>query len=245
MKSCSYWMIIPITVSVLAAVGFIVVYELALVNKKICRIDSFEKKRMCKLRPPFISVAGDSPPESCIFSQIMNMTAFLVTIIGVLRYSQLKVKVKQPWLNILGLISTFLSSFGMTLVANFQLSNNTVTHNVGALITFGFAILTCWIQTSLTFEVKINKEARFLGIIRFLLSAVITLTFIVYLVLAAQRSFFSSAKTQWALALCVLFYLGTFALDFRYYDFEVLAREKYPRKFELRQKATDVSVSIR
>ncbi|KAG8593658.1 hypothetical protein GDO81_000914 [Engystomops pustulosus] len=48
------------------------------------------------------------------------MAAFLALIIAVLRFIQLKPKTISPWLSISGLIALCLTSFGMTLLANFQ-----------------------------------------------------------------------------------------------------------------------------
>lgn len=41
-------------------------------------------------------------------------------MVAVLRFIQLKPKVLNPWLNISGLVALCLSSFGMTLLGNFQ-----------------------------------------------------------------------------------------------------------------------------
>ncbi|XP_072110501.1 transmembrane protein 150C [Mobula birostris] len=190
------------------------------------------KKQKCNLHPPFLSIAGDTPPESCIFSQVMNMTAFLVTAVAVLRYSQLKAKVMKPWLNIFGLISLSLSSFGMTIIANFQLSNERIIHNVGAVTAIGFGTAACWIQAVLTFQGNINNQGRKLGILRVILSVVITLGFITYFLLLAQHSYLHGARVQWTLITCLLLYEVTFAVDFWHYDFEVHGREKQTNSTE-------------
>lgn len=44
----------------------------------------------------------------------------LALVVAVLRFIQLKPKVLNPWLNISGLVALCLSSFGMTLLGNFQ-----------------------------------------------------------------------------------------------------------------------------
>ncbi|XP_051896520.1 transmembrane protein 150C [Pristis pectinata] len=174
----------------------------------------------------FLSIAGDTPPESCIFSQVLNITAFLVIAVAVLRYAQLKAKVKKPWLNIFGLIAPSLSSFGMTLVANFQLSNDRIIHNMGAVITIACGTASCWIHAVLTFQGNINNEGRKLGIFRVILSVIITLGFITYFFLLAQQTYLPGARVQWTSITCLLLYVVTFAMDFRHYDFEVHGTEK-------------------
>ncbi|XP_069781522.1 transmembrane protein 150C isoform X2 [Narcine bancroftii] len=223
---CNCWMFIPIIVSVFTIVGFFATYAIALQNKKICRLNLLEWKQKCYLRPPLLSIAGDTPPESSIFSQVLNMTAFLVITIGVLRYAQLKAKVKKPWLNIFGLITSSLTSFGMTIVANFQLSNYGKVHNVGSVITIAFGGFACWIHAVLTFQANINNKGLKLGIFRVFLSAIFTLSFIIYFLLMAQRSYLPSARVQWVSITSLLLYVGSFAIDFQNYDFEVHSKEK-------------------
>ncbi|XP_069781526.1 transmembrane protein 150C isoform X5 [Narcine bancroftii] len=108
-------------------------YAIALQNKKICRLNLLEWKQKCYLRPPLLSIAGDTPPESSIFSQVLNMTAFL---------------------------------------------------------------------------------------------AIFTLSFIIYFLLMAQRSYLPSARVQWVSITSLLLYVGSFAIDFQNYDFEVHSKEK-------------------
>ncbi|MBN3308135.1 HNRDL protein, partial [Amia calva] len=105
----------------------------------------------------------------------MNTAAFVAFAIAVLRYIQLKPRVQKPWLNIGSLVSLSLSCVGMTLVGNFQLSNDEELHNVGTSMAFGLGTLACWIQSVLTLKVNLRNEGRKAGVPRFLLSAAITL----------------------------------------------------------------------
>ncbi|MEJ1276773.1 transmembrane protein 150C [Cricetulus griseus] len=187
--------------------------------------------------PSFSSFAGDDPPASCVFSQVMNMAAFLALVVAVLRFIQLKPKVLNPWLNISGLVALCLASFGMTLLGNFQvlpllfrlphmlLTNDEEIHNVGTSLTFGFGTLTCWIQAALTLKVNIKNEGRRVGIPRVILSAVITLCVVLYFILMAQDIHMYAARVQWGLVMCFLSYFGTLAVEFRHYRYEIVCSE--------------------
>lgn len=146
-------------------------------------------------------------------------------MVAVLRFIQLKPKVLNPWLNISGLVALCLASFGMTLLGNFQLTNDEEIHNVGTSLTFGFGTLTCWIQAALTLKVNIKNEGRKTGIPRVILSASITLCVVLYFILMAQGIHMYAARVQWGLVMCFLSYFGTFAVEFRHYRYEIVCSE--------------------
>uniref|UniRef100_A0A8V0XBE0 Transmembrane protein 150C n=1 Tax=Gallus gallus TaxID=9031 RepID=A0A8V0XBE0_CHICK len=199
-------------------------YFIAVEDNKIIALNVPERKPGSK-RPPYISIAGDAPPASCVFSQVMNMAAFLALVVAVLRFIQLKPKVLNPWLNVSGLVALCLASFGMTLLGNFQLSNDEEIHNVGTSLTFGFGTLACWIQSALTLKINLKNEGRKAGIPRVALSAGITLCVVLYFILMAQGIHMYAARIQWGLVMCFLCYFGTFAVEFRHYRFEIVCSE--------------------
>ncbi|XP_062430269.1 transmembrane protein 150C isoform X2 [Rhea pennata] len=225
-KKCSVWMFLPLVFTLFTSTGLWIVYFIAVEDNKIIPLSVPDRKPGAK-RPPYISISGDAPPASSVFSQVMNMAAFLALVISVLRFIQLKPRVLNPWLNISSLVVSCLASFGMTLLGNFQLSNNEEIHNVGTLMTFGFGTLTCWIQSVLTLKINLKNEGRKVGISRVTLSASITLCMILYFVLVMQSIHMHAARIQWALVMCILCYFGTFAVEFRHYRFEIICSE-YP-----------------
>ncbi|XP_075564914.1 transmembrane protein 150C isoform X1 [Pelecanus crispus] len=199
-------------------------YFIAVEDNKILPLNVPDRKPGSK-RPPYISIAGDTPPASCVFSQVMNMAAFLALVVAVLRFIQLKPKVLNPWLNVSGLVALCLASFGMTLLGNFQLSNDEEIHNVGTSLTFGFGTLACWIQSALTLKINLKNEGRKVGIPRVALSASITLCVVLYFILMAQGIHMHASRIQWGLVMCFLCYFGTFAVEFRHYRFEIVCSE--------------------
>uniref|UniRef100_A0ABI7YZN7 CWH43-like N-terminal domain-containing protein n=23 Tax=Laurasiatheria TaxID=314145 RepID=A0ABI7YZN7_FELCA len=223
-KKCSVWMFLPLVFTLFTSAGLWIVYFIAVEDDKIFPLNSAERKPGVK-HAPYISIAGDEPPASCVFSQVMNMAAFLALVVAVLRFIQLKPKVLNPWLNISGLVALCLASFGMTLLGNFQLTNDEEIHNVGTSLTFGFGTLTCWIQAALTLKVNIKNEGRKVGIPRVILSASITLCVVLYFILMAQGIHMYAARVQWGLVMCFLSYFGTFAVEFRHYRYEIVCSE--------------------
>ncbi|XP_030048348.1 transmembrane protein 150C [Microcaecilia unicolor] len=223
-KKCSIWLFLPLVFSVFTTAGLWIVYFIAVEDSKIFPLHLSDRKPGSK-PPPYISIAGDAPPASCVFSQVMNMAAFLALIVAVLRFIQLKPRVLNPWLNVSGLVSLCLASFGMTLLGNFQLTNDEEIHNIGTAMTFGFGTLTCWIQSALTLRVNVKNEGRKVGIPRVILAATITLCVILYFILMSQGIHMHAARIQWTLVMCFVFYFGTFAVEFRHYRFEIVCTE--------------------
>ncbi|XP_044284700.1 transmembrane protein 150C isoform X2 [Varanus komodoensis] len=223
-KKCSVWMFLPLVLTLFTSAGLWIVYFIAVEDSKIIPLNVLDRKSS-PLKPPYISIAGDAPPASCVFSQVMNMAAFLALVVAVLRFIQLKPKVLNPWLNVSGLVALCLASFGMTLLGNFQLTNDEEIHNVGTSLTFGFGTLACWIQSALTLKINLKNEGRKAGIPRVVLSAVITLCVVLYFILMAQTFHMHAARIQWGMVMCFLCYFGSFAVEFRHYRFEIICSE--------------------
>ncbi|XP_078408995.1 transmembrane protein 150C [Cetorhinus maximus] len=148
-----------------------------------------------------------------------------VLLIALLRYTQLKSKLQKSWLNILGLLAQTMASIGMTLVANFQLSQDSRIHNMGTILIFGFGTLVCWIQVILTFQTNIHNEGFRVGILRVMLATAISITIILYFFLVAQHKFLHGARAQWTLTMIFLFFIGTYAIEFRHSAFTIRCGE--------------------
>ncbi|XP_029332775.1 transmembrane protein 150C isoform X2 [Mus caroli] len=76
-KKCSVWMFLPLVFTLFTSAGLWIVYFIAVEDDKILPLNSAARKSGAK-HAPYISFAGDDPPASCVFSQVMNMAAFLV-----------------------------------------------------------------------------------------------------------------------------------------------------------------------
>lgn len=229
MRSCSPWALLPPVYSVLTAAGLWLVYFVAVNNEKITPLGSTYRRGNGSLYPPYISVAGNFPPASCIFSEVMNLAAIGGFIIAVLRYLQLKHRIDKQWLNVSSLLMFSVGCFGMTLVGNFQLFNEESIHNIGTFMTFGLGTLFCWLQSYITVRVNLRSEGRKAGVLRFLLSASITVCMILYFSLMAQRLHTQATQCQWALVMFFLAFLGTFAIEFRHNSFSIVCTDNSGR----------------
>ncbi|KAM7368650.1 hypothetical protein PAMP_012966 [Pampus punctatissimus] len=223
MRNFSPWALLPPIYSVFTAVGLWVVYFVAVRNEKITHLSS--QYRNGSLYPPYISVAGNFPPASCLFSEIMNLAAFMGFIIAVLRYLQLKNSVVKPCLNVISLVLFSLGCFGMTLVGNYQLFGEEMIHNLGALMTFGLGTLFCWVQSYFTLKANLKNEGTKVSIIRFLLSGSITVCMILYFSLMSQRLHMDASRSQWALVMLILIFISTFAIEFRHNRFAIVCTD--------------------
>ncbi|NXD66062.1 T150C protein, partial [Eolophus roseicapillus] len=221
-KKCSVWMFLPLVFTVFTSAGLWIVYFIAVEGNEIIPLNVLDSYHDTLYFP---SIAGDAPPASCVFSQVMNMAAFLALVMAILRFIQLKPKVLNPWLNVSGLVALCSASFGMTLLGNFQLSSDEEIHNVGALLAFGFGMLGCWIQSALTLKINLKNEGRKVGIPRVALSASITLCVVLYFILMMQGIHMHASRLQWGGVMCFLCFFGTFAAEFRHYKFEIVCSE--------------------
>ncbi|KAF8568396.1 hypothetical protein P879_02197 [Paragonimus westermani] len=104
---------------------------------------------------PMISATGAVPPESCIFSQGLNMSAFLSLLCcyiwyGIASQQTKYMGTKQPrcllkWCRIAGIIG----SLGLSIVGNFQQKSVEVVHVIGAVMAFIGSIAYILITTHL------------------------------------------------------------------------------------------------
>ncbi|XP_029301403.1 transmembrane protein 150C [Cottoperca gobio] len=225
MWSCSLWALLPPVYSVFTAAGLWLVYFVAVNDETIAPLGSKYKRRNGSFYPPYISVAGNSPPASCIFSEVMNLAAFVGFIIAVLRYLQLKHVMDKQWLNFGSMVVLSFACFGMTLVGNFQVFTEEMIHNLGTFMTFGLGTLFCWVQSYITLRVNLKNEGRKAGVLRFLLSGCITVSMILHFSLIAQRLHMQAAQCQWALVMFFLTFLSTFGIEFRHNRFEMVCSE--------------------
>ncbi|XP_049756169.1 modulator of macroautophagy TMEM150B isoform X4 [Elephas maximus indicus] len=139
-----YLSLLPAFLAIWAVAGIWTVFALAVANKSVNLNEGF----------PYISICGSYPPQSCLFSQVLNMGAALAAWICILRYHQL-----QDWgvtrrFNQLILWTGLLSALGTSMVGNFQQKNQKPTHLTGAFLAFFVGILYFWLQLLLFWRKK-------------------------------------------------------------------------------------------
>ena len=79
---------------------------------------------------PYISDTTTRPPESCIFSQLVNLGALLLAVTFYIRYKQVleycssyQVQTRFTAINSLSLLAGWSGALGLSVIANFQVNN--------------------------------------------------------------------------------------------------------------------------
>lgn len=184
---------IPIAICVLLPTTFVVTLAIALHLEHVDGV-------------PYISDTGTYVPESCIFGQCLNIIAAFMCFLAFVRYSQIKeyaavYKFSDSLLiwNVLGVILGIASSFGMSLVANFQETNVLSVHIVGAILCFGGATVYFWIQTICTYYLVPTICSMRLVVIRVIISIFCTAFFISGMVTASlsKKSYQGTNPRKW------------------------------------------------
>ncbi|KAB0801644.1 hypothetical protein PPYR_03830 [Photinus pyralis] len=109
---------------------------------------------------PYISDTGALSPESCMFGQMMNIGAVMITVCHYTRYRQIRFlnDVENSTfvhkLNKCGLYVGAVGCLGISMVGNFQESQFLTLHLVGAVMVFCCGSLVLCIQTAITFKLR-------------------------------------------------------------------------------------------
>uniref|UniRef100_A0A8C0X7B2 CWH43-like N-terminal domain-containing protein n=1 Tax=Castor canadensis TaxID=51338 RepID=A0A8C0X7B2_CASCN len=105
-----YLSLLPVILALWAIIGVWLVFTIAVINSTVDLTKDF----------PFISLCGSFPPQSCIFSQVLNVGAAMVVCVCIVRYHQLRDWGVRTWPNQLILWSGLLCALGTSIVGNFQ-----------------------------------------------------------------------------------------------------------------------------
>lgn len=127
---------------------------------------------------PYISETGALSPESCIFTQMLNIGALLLGICAYIRYrhivefSRLHPEQAPPQvLNRMSGLLGFLTCIGMDIAANFQESRVSTFHFIGAFICFSAGTLYFCVQTIITSNMTPHACTECMMYLRVCLSA--------------------------------------------------------------------------
>ncbi|XP_037674696.1 modulator of macroautophagy TMEM150B isoform X1 [Choloepus didactylus] len=139
-----YLSLLPAFLALWGTAGVWTVFALAVENGTVNLTKGF----------PYISICGSYPPQSCIFSQLLNMGAAMAAWICILRYHQLRDWGVGRRPNQLILWTGLLCALGTSIVGNFQEKNQKPTHLVGAFLSFFVGILYFWLQLFFCWRMK-------------------------------------------------------------------------------------------
>ncbi|XP_043915621.1 modulator of macroautophagy TMEM150B isoform X2 [Protopterus annectens] len=206
--SMSKWAFLPIILTSGAIIGLWSVYGISIANASVNATAKF----------PYISACGSYPPQSCIFSQILNLGAFLMVWVILIRYQQVKESDGHCVLNTIALIAGVLCALGMSIVGNFQQVHVRVVHLIGAFLAFVIGVIYFWLQTVLMFKVKPQHGGCYLKLIRIVLCIICTVLIITMAVLHNIRLKSMAAKCEWTAAMGLMLLFGLFAVEFRHIE---------------------------
>lgn len=122
---------------------------------------------------PAISDTGTLPPESCVFSLLVNILALLLTFVIWLRGKQLRHVPSDVGpsrlANTGSYLIGYLACFGLYIVANCQETNTLFFHFVGALMAFWSSFFYCLTQTWFSYWLINEMNSAFIFIARAIL----------------------------------------------------------------------------
>lgn len=195
---------------------------------------------------PYISDTGVHVPESCIFSQLLNIASTLISVTIAIRYKQVEQQCRDNLipdankvfaLNKWSFFTGLASAAGLSIVANFQELQLFTIHMIGAFSAFGFGLIYCASQTRLSYYMyPIVKSGLLLARARLVLTIVLAITFVTSSIFGViSINFFHGTDTtnwkpedggytfhlissicEWISAMAIDFYILSFAHEFKY-----------------------------
>ncbi|XP_042562523.1 modulator of macroautophagy TMEM150B-like [Clupea harengus] len=200
------WALLPVLLAVGGTAGIWAVYGIAVSNESVNVTAGF----------PYISACGSYAPQSCLFSQICNVSSFLIMWIVVIRYQQVRDLGDQcRRANLAALVLGFISSLGISILGNFQQSVSMGVHLLGAFLAFFVGLAYFWVQLWLTYKAEPSQDRRWMGPLRAFFCSLCTVFFIVMAVLHNTGSKSPAAMCEWALVMTFFLLFSLFAAEFR------------------------------
>ncbi|KAM9164081.1 transmembrane protein 150A isoform 1-T2 [Pangshura tecta] len=226
------WIILPISLSTFSITGIWIVYAMAVMNHHVCPVENWSYNESCSSSPakhgypkscctledvPLISKCGTYPPESCLFSLIGNIGAFMVVLICFLRYGQLIEQSHRSWVNTTALVAGCTNAAGLVVVGNFQVDNAKSLHYIGAGIAFPAGLLFVCLQCILTYHTAVSALDGWMAHLRVLLTSVALIALVlsgVFFIHESPLLQHLAAVCEWVFVIDMLVFYGTFAYDF-------------------------------
>nr|XP_022325134.1 DNA damage-regulated autophagy modulator protein 1-like [Crassostrea virginica] len=223
----------PIFIVIYFPVTFFITYGIAVYEKHV--YPDF----------PFISDTGTTPPESCVFGQLLNIAAVIAMFVFYVRYKQIATYQRDrpnkavSRVNTAALVIGLLTAFGISLVGNFQETEVLVVHLIGASLAFLLGSLYCCLQTYISFKLPdIPGTSTCLRITRVVI-CVLDIAFFVALAVASRftsnnsvekkptcwtreepemSACLTSTVSEWIIAFLICVYIATLSPEFKYFE---------------------------
>ncbi|KAJ3604154.1 hypothetical protein NHX12_028895 [Muraenolepis orangiensis] len=190
-------------------------YAMAVMNHHVCPVENWSYNVTCTEELP--RKCGSFPPESCLFSLIGNVGAFMVVMVCLLRYAQVIEHSHHCWLNTSTLVSGCTNAVGLVMVGNFQVDHAKSLHYVGAGVAFPAGLLFVCLQCVLTYRVAVTALDYWMAHCRVALAIGAMVSLVLSGVFFIHESFVlqhAAAIAEWVFTVDILVFYGTFTYEF-------------------------------
>ncbi|XP_051010686.1 transmembrane protein 150A isoform X2 [Acomys russatus] len=221
------WILLPVSLSAFSITGIWTVYAMAVMNRHVCPVENWSYNESCSPDPaeqggpktcctladvPLISKCGTYPPESCLFSLIGNMGAFMVALICLLRYGQLLEQSRHSWINTTALITGCTNAAGLVVVDHAK-----PLHYIGTGVAFLAGLLFMCLHCFLFYHGATTPLDLAMAHLRSVLAVVAFVTMVltgVFFLHESSQLQHGAALCEWVFVLDVLIFYGTFSYEF-------------------------------
>ncbi|XP_035254512.1 modulator of macroautophagy TMEM150B isoform X2 [Anguilla anguilla] len=187
------WALLPILLAIGGAAGMWAVCAMAVINGTVNLTKGV----------PYISECGTYNPQSCVFSQLLNICAFLGIWVAVLRFQQIRDFGLNSKVNTASLVLGFISALGISVLGNFQV----------------------W----LTYKAEPCQDHHRVGPVRIVLCSICTILIFTTIALHITGHRSSAAVCEWVVVMAFFVLFGLFGVELRHIDCHRLAVQKHGR----------------
>ncbi|XP_035254509.1 modulator of macroautophagy TMEM150B isoform X1 [Anguilla anguilla] len=213
------WALLPILLAIGGAAGMWAVCAMAVINGTVNLTKGV----------PYISECGTYNPQSCVFSQLLNICAFLGIWVAVLRFQQIRDFGLNSKVNTASLVLGFISALGISVLGNFQKSVLLGVHLFGVFLAFFGGLTYFWLQVWLTYKAEPCQDHHRVGPVRIVLCSICTILIFTTIALHITGHRSSAAVCEWVVVMAFFVLFGLFGVELRHIDCHRLAVQKHGR----------------
>ncbi|XP_013882439.1 transmembrane protein 150A [Austrofundulus limnaeus] len=224
-----FWILLPVTLSLVSFLGTWTIYGLAFTYKHVCPLTDWSGANYCRGNNtedccfvPTISSSGMYAPESSLFTATINAATFLFLLFCVFHHAHILEKnVCQAMLSKFALVFGVVSAFGAFAAGNCNPGYLTLLHFFGAAVSFLCVCLYAALLTALTAKCVLTGYERFLYPLRLTSTVTQSILTTCYTVLFVQDNYFYnhlSAVFEWMLTVNMELFELSYAVEFCFFS---------------------------
>ncbi|XP_070697397.1 transmembrane protein 150A [Pempheris klunzingeri] len=224
-----FWIIFPISLSLVSFIGTWAVYGLAHANNHVCSLSDWGAANYCTgnhtagcCLAPTISSSGTSAPENSLFTATINAGSFLFLLFCIFHHAHIMERhMCHSMLSKSALIFGVVASMGAFAAGNCNPGYLALLHYLGAALSFLCICFYTVLLTALTGKCVLTGYERVLYPLRIISTVVQTILTICYTVLFAQEKYFYvhlSAIFEWMLSVNLELFELSFVVEFCFFS---------------------------